>query len=161
MNLKQIDGQIKRVRTNGVKYNDLVQTVAVAIIRHAEEHGDCSRALKLVQALPMSNRRTLLVKFFATYAPIGMNVAKGLCRINKGDKAARFNVAGAEANPWHVVAEKDEEEIPDTTLADVRDMFERLGKKVAKLLEEGKVAANDVEPIRARVKALNELANVA
>lgn len=157
MELKQIDNNIRRVRTNSGKWNKLVHDTAVAIVEHAKEHGDCTRALKLVQAMPASVKRSALINWFAEYSPITMNVKKAIVRLNK-NRAGDYNLDGARVNPWYEIAEAEKEELPDTTLVDVRDMLDKLAKRIDKRVTDGKIAANDKERIVTMQKAIAKLA---
>jgi len=71
-----INRLIKAVKTTGDKYNHTVQDTIVAIIRHAKDYSDCTGAARLLEALPQSNRRQLVVDHFGQYSPINV-VKKG------------------------------------------------------------------------------------
>ncbi len=111
---KKINTAIRSVATTGARFNNLVQDTAVAIIMHAKEYGDCTGAARLIDAMPNSARRGLVVDFFTRFSPI--NVTKGdggKMKANlreTGDKLYNnFDVDGAKANPWFESAKKDKE----------------------------------------------------
>src|ERR1043165_3049061 len=133
--LKAIDRNIRNIAVKGAALNELIQQTAVDIIRHAQAHGDCSRALKLVQAMPVSFRRTKVVKFFAEYSPIQMDVKKGKVGLRKDTSPhfVPFNVDGAIANPWFEDKPGEEEKIPSTfTVASIQNMIYAVANKMAK-----------------------------
>lgn len=157
MTLKKIDSNIKRVVTNGQKLNVLIHETAVMIASHAKEHGDCTRALTLVKAMPASMRRTMLVLWFNTFTPIRV--------VEKNDKVGMlkaedkgftpFDIEAGTAKPFYELAEKNPEKEYD--FAALVALVERLGKSIEKKVEDGKVPANDVgkaKDMAAKVKAL-------
>jgi hypothetical protein len=156
MNLKQINANIALIGRNYNKVNALVQTTALAILAHAQEHGDCTPALRLVQAMPKSARRGLLINWFAKYSPIGMNVNKGKVGFHKeGSKLYRpFNVKEATANPWYEGEEANKEDLPDTTLEAVNKGIFALAGRFKKLLDEGSVANDDIPAVEQRIADL-------
>ncbi len=162
MTLKKIDANIRLITTNAAKLNGRIHDTAVLIAAHANEHGDCTRALTLVKAMPASMRRAMLILWFNTFTPIRVSLANDKVGMLKdGQKAfVAFNLVGGEAVPFYELA-KAEKEAEDATLDDVREMIERLSKRVAKLVTEGKVAANDKGNIETLQGALTKLANVA
>lgn len=163
MDLKTINKRIKLIGTNYGKINAYVQETAVGVLEHAQEHGDCTPALRLVQAMPASARRGLLINWFGTFSPIGMNVKQGKVGFHKpGSKAYNpFNLEGARITNWFETAEAKDEDLPDTTLDDVRTALDRLAKRFQSKLDNGDVAANDVDAVRRTVAAVTELRRVA
>lgn len=162
MDLKQIDRNIGRIRNNGKAWNELVQTTLIAIMRHAKEHGDCTRALSIVLALPENFKlRGRVVEYFREYTPIGMDVKKNRVHIRKDQNAPKWNIEGAEANPFYIVQEADKEPAPLSTLGDLKDAMLKLADKYAKGIEKKTVANDDVEAVTKRVAALRQLAAVA
>ena len=163
MELKTINSNIKLISRNYAKVNGLVQDTAVAIIAHCQATGDATAALRLVQAMPKSARRGLVIDFFAKYSPIGMNVANGKVGLHKPEAKAYnpFDVDGARANPWYEGEKADKEDLPDTTLEAANKMIFAVAAKLQKNLDDGRVAANDVEPIKAQIALLKEMGKKA
>jgi hypothetical protein len=160
MELKKIDQNIKLVKRDGAAWNLLVHTTAVAILVHAQETGDCTRALALVEAMPKSVKRAALIEWFAEYSPIGMNVKERKVRFHKPDAKAYnpFDVEKAEANPWHERDSVKKEDLPDTTLEEAHKKLFKLAAAFEKRLDDGEVAANDREAIAGVVADLKALA---
>ena len=152
MSLKIIDKNIKAVTTSAAKLNLLIHRTAMMIVRHAapvaaggEGHGDCTRALALVKAMPASMRRTMLVMWFNTYTPIRV--------IDKNDKVGilketakgytPWDLAGGDLTPFFDLAEQNPEG-QIMNFAKLVAMVTRIGKQIEKKIEEGKVASEDV-----------------
>jgi hypothetical protein len=140
-----------------------VQETAVGIIEHSMATGDCTAALRLVQAMPKSARRGLLINWFAKYSPIGMNVGTGKVGLNKPEaKLYRpYDIEGARANNWFEGGEADNENLPDTTLEAANKMIFAVAAKLQKKLDNGEVAANDRDAVVQRIADLNALGRAA
>lgn len=160
MELKQIDRNIKLVKTNGAKWNLLVHTTAVAILEHALAHGDCTRALALVEAMPASTKRGALIDWFADYSPIGMNVKERKCAFHKKEskRYKEFDIPTATANPWFERDSVKKEDLPDTTLEEAHKKMFKLANFFKKRLDDGEVANDDREAIEGVIADLNALA---
>jgi hypothetical protein len=179
MNMKTssnaINKLIKAVKTTGDKYNVTVQEAVVAIIRHANDYGDCTGAARLVDAMPRSNRRQLVVDHFAQYSPINV-VKKGDAfsaslrkpyfdkEETKPNKAYNpFNIEGVKANNWWERA--GAERLPDVVNYDnlrskLLSFFESQLKK-ADTIENDNDKTNAIALIRAaRAAASNFNAEV-
>lgn len=168
MSLKNIDKNIRAITTSAAKLNMLIHTTAMMVATHAQEHGDCTRALTLVKAMPASMRRTMLVLWFNTYTPIRV--------IDKNDKVGilketakgytPFDLEAGNETPFFDLAEQN----PEAGVLDFDKLVAlvaRLGKTIDKRIDDGKVAEEDVASARAisaaisglrfeRVKAANE-----
>jgi hypothetical protein len=118
-----INKLIKAVKTTGDKYNNTVQDAIVAIVRHANDYGDCTGAARLVDAMPRSNRRQLVVDHFAQYSPISV-VKKGETfnatlrkpfydkdETKENPNYRPFDIEGVKANTWWTRAGADK--LPD------------------------------------------------
>ena len=109
-----VNRAIKAVKATGDKYNQSVQTAIVLVVRHANDYGDCTGAARLLDAMPRSNRRQLVVDHFAQYSPINVTKDsktggfKATLRKPFYDKAETkpdenyrpFNIDGVKANNW-------------------------------------------------------------
>ena len=157
---------IKWVRSTGSKFDEYVHAIAIAIMRRAKEHGDCSQALDLYFALPKSNRRAALVNWFGHFSPIRLTINKDAakCKVGLrkvGDKAYMpFNIEGATANPYFEW-EKDKELEALMTAGDLNDMLIKLVKRVQDKVKNGKVAANDVAAIETKLAEVAKVTTVA
>jgi hypothetical protein len=162
MDLKAIDKNIVSIRKGGKAFNELVQSTIVGVMRHAKDHGDCTRALTLVLAIPENFKmRAKVIEHFRAYSPIGMNAKEGKVHIRKDQNAPKWNIEGAEANPFYIVQENEREALPDTTFDNFVSMIEAVLDKVSRKVEKNKVAANDADAIKQRVREVRQLMNVA
>lgn len=145
MSLKKIDSQIKRVTTNGAKLNQLIHSTAMLIAQHAADHGDCTRALTLVKAMPASMRRTMLVLWFNTFTPIRVifqNDKVGMVK-ETAKGFTPFDLEAGEATPFYELAEQNAEKEPldfDKLIA----LLPALAKRIEKKIENGEVAEEAV-----------------
>lgn len=117
--LKAIDALIAKVPGAYAKAHDAVQSAAVAIVEHAMNYGDCSRALTLVRTIPVNQARSLII-YFMTVSPIGVLLSKS----KKDDKVRLLQETSKAYNPfdmdkakalswWTMDAEKAEKEAID------------------------------------------------
>ncbi len=117
--LKAIDALIAKVPGAYAKAHDAVQQAAVAIVEHAMNYGDCSRALTLVRTIPVNQARSLII-YFMTVSPIGVLLSKN----KKDDKVRLLQDTSKAYNPfdmdkakalswWTMDAEKAEKEAID------------------------------------------------
>src|SRR5688572_21472696 len=109
--LQVINARISQVAKSGAAFNQYVHDTAVLILEHSKASGDCTASLRLVQAMPASQRRRLLIEWFATYSPIGMNVSTGKVGYHReGAKLYRpFDIDAARLNPWYNTAQAKKE----------------------------------------------------
>jgi len=117
--LKAIDALIAKVPGAYAKAHDAVQQAAVAIVEHAMNYGDCSRALTLVRTIPVNQARSLII-YFMTVSPIGVLLSKS----KKDDKVRLLQDTSKAYNPfdmdkakalswWTMDADKAEKEAID------------------------------------------------
>lgn len=146
MSLKSIDQRIRRIVTNSAKLNVLIHETAVMVAKHASEHGDCTRALSLVKAMPASMRRTMLVLWFNTYTPIRVVLTNDKVGMLKPEAKGYvpFDIEGGSETPFYELAEQNAESQPldfDKLVA----MLPALAKRIEKKIENGEVADDAVE----------------
>lgn len=105
MQLAQIDTGIRGIKTSRANYVKNTQILALAIMRHAKEHGDCSRALYLVRAVG-KKEQSQLIKWFMAFSPVKVTLGKtpkdDKYRFSEKDAKTYndFNLEGAEAVHW-------------------------------------------------------------
>lgn len=143
MSLKTIDKNIQTIVTNANKLNTLIHETAMLIVRHAQEHGDCTRALSLVKAMPASMRRTMLVLWFNTFTPIRVVEANDKVGIlpKTSKNYVDWDVKGADATPFYELAERNPEKSYDFEA--LVKMVASLAKRIEKKVEEGSVEEAD------------------
>lgn len=125
--LKAIDALIAKVPDAYAKAHDAVQAAAVAIVEHAMNYGDCSRALTLTRTIPVNQARSLII-YFMTVSPIGVLLSKS----KKDDKVRLLQDTSKAYNPfdmdkakalawWTMDADKAEKEAIDIFAGGVFD----------------------------------------
>lgn len=137
---KAINLKIKSIKTTGKRFNDLVHETMVMVVTHAEQYGDCTGAARLVDAMPMSNRRSLVIDHFTQYSPIRVAKSAKTGQMNASlrkeeDKEYNaFNLAGLKLNRWDERPEVENE--PDILTFDVaKDNVFKLLKSIEKKAE--------------------------
>lgn len=162
MNINQIRAAISGLNKRYVNANQQAQLIALAIVRHAKEHGDCSEAPRLVRALP-PRLRNMMVGWFTNVSPIGIRMGKTAADdmvklVQTSNKNYHpFDMAKAEANKWYDdpfavnPAEK-----PLDTLTDFRERIQKLFETTLKGIKDGKFDERYTADIEADVKALRD-----
>lgn len=160
MSLKTIDGNIKRIVTNAAKLNQLIHTTAMLIVEHAKEHGDCTRAQTLVNAMPASMRKTMLVLWFSTFTPIVVkadDTAWNAKMHKEGTKLfVPFDLDAARETPFFTLAEQN----PEAKILDFAalvKLVEGLGKRIESKIEKGEVKEEDKASAKAIADRINSL----
>lgn len=164
--LKAIDTKIASIRRRTGTLRSDIAACALLIMSHSKEHGDCSRALRLVEAVPMASERIKLMTWFRDFSPINVtwNADASKRRVGYLPSTAKnfneFNIDGATANPYFEYGKSDDQQTADLLAADLNDKALALAKRFEKALGEGKVAANDVDNVKAKIIALRNVATV-
>lgn len=160
MSLKIIDKNIRTIGTNADKLNMLIYSTAMLVVEHAKEHGDCTRAQSLVNAMPASMRRTMLVLWFSTFTPIVVkadNAAWNAKMHKEGTKLfVPFDLEAARETPFFTLAKQNPEpKILD--FAGLVKLVEALGKRIEGRIERGEVKDEDKDSARAIADRINAL----
>lgn len=160
---KAINAKITAVRKAGQAFNNAVHEAALMIMEHAKAYNDCSGAGRLFDAMPKSNRRALLVRWFEMFSPIVLDKkdGKGHAHFAKegSKKAIKFNIEGARETPWYDIPEANNE--PGFfTYDDAVEAVEKLAKRLDRLARgQGKseVPEKDKATVAAIAAALNTI----
>lgn len=142
MQKNEILGRIKTIQTRGANLDKLIQETAIGIIKHVEEHGEVSLAIKLYKAMPKGSRAVALASWFQQFGKIQVNADKKTSAefpfiINKN---ATTDVTGGTAKAWFDCKK------PKGTLAEQFDFDAKLDafkKMLLKQIEAGNVEADD------------------
>lgn len=149
MDLKKIDDGINGLRTSRKHYLAKTQELAIAIMQHAKDHGDCSRALKLTLVCG-KREQGQMIAFFTAFSPINVVIGKtateNKCNLRKPDnkKFTNFDIDGAAAIHWLDYA-KPKKPPKEFSLTTFREDLQKLIKRYETLVKEGK--ADDGEDI--------------
>lgn len=165
--LKAIDALIAKVPGAYAKAHDAVQQAAVAIVEHAMNYGDCSRALTLVRTIPVNQARSLII-YFMTVSPIGVLLSKN----KKDDKVRLLQETSKAYNPfdmdkakalswWTMDAEKAEKEAIEVFSGGVFDAVIGLLTKITKNESKGKVYTADAIATAEQLKVATMKARAA
>lgn len=163
-NGKKIDALIRGIANRTISYRAAVQACAVLVVEHAKETNDCSRALKLCEAVGMASDRVKLITWFGMVSPINVtftsDVKKRRVGLRKSDSKAynAFNVDRAKALEYWTVGKTDDEMTEELTAGAVNTLILKLVKKIRREVEEGHVAANDRDAVEAKIAALQSAA---
>ena len=108
----QIDKAIKDLKGIVSNAHERGQDIAVGIIAHDLQHGDCSRAKALVNAIGNREERGFMVQFLAFFGAIGCKMDKGVCtavgHIDSQTKRYRKpDLDAAKAHNWYEAYSKD------------------------------------------------------
>lgn len=143
----QMADRFRKITADYNTINLYIHETGMMILRHSMEHGDCSTAQGLINAMPQSARKAALIKWFSVYSPIVVKDSdKWVAKMHKeGSKLyVPFNIEEAEANPWFSVAEGMGAE-KSYDFAELLKMVERLASSIEKKIEDGKVPPEDME----------------
>lgn len=152
--LKAILRDVKSLAGALAKANDNIHALAIRCMEHSQNYGDCNNtAAKLVDALPVSHRRSLLINWFAAFSPI--SIAKdgktGNMKAHLSGKQEErvWNIEGAKATPFYAMPDAERE--PDVPT------YESVHNNVVAFIKRIEKKAQDIENPDDRKKALDEV----
>lgn len=156
--LAAINAGIRSVRVLSGKLNGKVQEVALLILAHAQNHGDCTAAVRLVREVPGTSNKSMLIGWFMKFSPIGVSLGKSVaedkCRFIRPESKNfnDFNIEGARANPWYTDPAKVEPEFVFSSLDEYTgNVYSMLRKRLESVDE--KVAEGDRDSVRRVLQA--------
>lgn len=162
--LKKIDANIASIKRRGTALRVSIAATALMVMEHAKNHGDTSRALKLVEAIHTASERVKLIQWFNAFSPINVTFTADASKRKVGllspdaKKYNAFDLDGAKANPYYNWGKSDDEQTEALTSAETNTSILRLASRFQKRLDAGEVAANDRENVIAKVQALRQAA---
>ena len=149
----RIDAVIKG--SNGIAI--AIHGVAVECLAHFAEHGDLSKAQRLVDGLHSACRPNALRAWFVKYGPISYSAKTNRFTKDKSDDAKELNLDGANASPYFSdTKEQTVAALLDITKADA--LFAATIKRLEKALKDDTIEAGSVEAIRNRIAAMKAFA---
>ena len=171
MTLKKIDTKIATFTTNKAKLQQLGHEIAMMIFRHAAPKalpdcagsGDCSRILKLANAMPKSWMAQLHA-WTGEFSPIRFNTTQntfGYAAKYKAEETPEaklewWNIEGANDTPFYEMLEPE----PELVLLDATKLagfVAALAKRIEKKVEDGAVAPTAVAMAQNMVATLSAL----
>lgn len=172
---KSIDNQIAKFATSAAAVNAMAHAIALAIFRHAAPveagegclgSGDCTRAAKLVRAMPASFRREMMIAWFKKNTPIRISIKDagdkaeyaGEYKALKTDeeKLSWWKLANATAETFVDISESNKER----GLLDIEDLtklIQNLSARLARDVEAKKVAPGAIAYAEALSKAVGAI----
>ncbi len=172
--LKQIDKAIAAFATSAKAVNVQCHEVGMMIFRHAapkgvsadcEGSGDCTRAVKLVRAMPASFRRTMMIEWFHKNTPIRIKLSENgdKCeydpkykKLSAEEKLTWWNIENANTEAFYDIAEATPEAKPLDFAALVK-LVEQLSKRISTKVERGEVNEEDVPTALALSERLSKM----
>jgi hypothetical protein len=161
--LKAINARIKSIAGTAAQLNNTIHNTAVACAEHALAYGDTDQCARLLDALPTSHRRSLLISWFEGFTAIGLgkNAKSGLMKAHLRGKAeerdAMWNIEAGKATPFYAMPEAENE--PDVpTLASINSnviaFIKRMNDKADKIVnpDERTLAKLEIATINQAVK---------
>ncbi len=150
-----------RIATWRGKIDDVLNeghVIACDIVAHTIEHGDCSAAQWLINAMPKATDRVAMKNWFDEFTPIVTKLSDDWnAKMHKPDsKLYRpFRLEEAKATPWYLFSKDREERSYDFNA--LMEMVSRLGKTIQKKIDGGKVLPEDKLSAEAIVTAISGL----
>lgn len=99
-NAKSVDQLIEQAINSAKSMREKVQLAAVAILIHAEKHGDWTKASDLVDGLGDGVNGAALVEWFKVYGGLIVDEKEGCFSGWKGADHIRKNFESAKATAW-------------------------------------------------------------
>lgn len=169
--LKAIDKKIATFTTNRNTLRDLGHEIGMMILRHAAPKevsadcsgsGDCTRALRLIEAMPKSWGEQMTA-WFKAFSPIRVVVKNGKCefapeykKLAPAQKPDAWNLEQAAQTPFYEATEEPDAK-PALDFAALCKLVEGLGKRIATKVEKGEVKEEDRESALAIAKQVQSL----
>lgn len=130
---------ITSIARSAVKLNETIHNAALLVSEHARNFGDTTQAALLVDAVPLSHRRSLIINWFDAFTPIsvGKDGKTGNMKAHLKGKAeerdAMWQLEAGKATPFYAMPEAAKEpDMPtyDSVLDNVVAFVKRMENKV-------------------------------
>lgn len=152
--LSAINKMITGIARSAVKLNESIHAAGLLCIEHAKAFGDASPAARLVDALPTSHRRSLLINWFAQFSPITVakdgktDKMKAHLKGTAEERMKLWMVPEAKATPFYALPEAERE--PDVPTYDmihnnIVSFIKRTEGKIEKIADADDRAKAEVE----------------
>ncbi len=158
MQLAEINRRITGLRTRRNNNRTAIQECAVGIVEHANEHGDCTAAHRMLRAIE-PRLRPQVRKWFGLVSPISVKMGK---TANDDKSSLRkpgangynpFNIDAARVNMWWEV--ETEKSAPKVfNLVSFREDIQKVLKRYENKLDD--LSEADAESIREDMAKLHE-----
>ena len=152
--LALINKGITGIARSAVKLNDTIHNVGVLMMEHVRNFGDTTAVGRLVDAMPKTHRRNLLIDWFDAFSPIGIakdaksDKMKGFLRGKTDERDALWNIEGAKATPFFALPQAEREpEVPtfETLHSNVVAFIKRIEKRAEMIVDPADRAKAEAE----------------
>lgn len=155
---------INNIARSAVKLNETIANACLMAAEHAKSFGDTTPCAALVDALPMSHRRSLLINWFDAFTPVGIakdgktGKMKGHLKGKTEERDKMWNLAAGKATPFYAMPDVEREpDVPtfETLHNNVLAFVKRIEKKAEQIenLEDRAKAEAEVQKLKAAVAA--------
>lgn len=160
--LTAINKAITSISRSAVKLNETIHNTALMCAQHTLDFEDTSPCARLVDALPMSHRRSLIIQWFEAFTPITIGKdnksgkMKGHLRGKAEERKNMWNLPGAKATPFYAMPDAPNEPAVPTYQSiheNVVQFIKRMDKKAELIAnaDDKKKAEAEVAALRAAV----------
>lgn len=153
--LKTINTAIAGIKRSADKLNGNIHAVALMCFQHAKDYGDASPCARLVDALPLSHRRSLVINWFGQFSPVTIakdgktGNMKAYLKGTADERAKMWMLDEAKATPFYALPEAEREpEVPT---------FEKVHDNIVNFLKRTTSTVEKIENADDRARAEREL----
>ena len=174
-----------KIRSMGTEYNNYIHETAMALVHFIAPafvtsdgdsvcgaSGDVPLALALVEAMPASLRRTMMIEWFARFTPIRVKLgdkgnacgydAKYKALKTDEEKAEWWSLSSAMDLPFFAIAEQvKEQDAKAYSIDDILKMLQKEADKYAKKIAEGKVEPRDLDLVNTVIAGMENVQSLA
>ena len=124
---------ISEVSSDGVKFNDKIQLVGLSAMYAAQQHGNSTPLMGLINALPGGVKTSALIAWIEQTCPASVKLEKGRSKVTltKGRTKEDFDLEAAEADAWHTF-----KPAPKVQVMDLDALLKLVDKKLDISLEQ-------------------------
>lgn len=155
---------IKGIARSATKLNETIHNAALMTAQHARNFGDTTPCAALVDALPMSHRRSLLINWFDAFTPVGIakdgktQKMKGHLKGKTEERDAMWKLDAGKATPFYAMPDVEREpDVPtfESVHNNVIAFIKRIEKKAADIPneEERRRAEEEIGKLKGAVAA--------
>lgn len=141
LTIKQINLNIRAIAKFGLKLDIMLHETGVAIMQHAETHGDYTAVNRMLAVFPKNSRKLAYIAWFEAHTPFNYDAKLEAFKRPKNAKRA-FMIEEATAVPFW---EYSKEVAPK--VKDIDAMIAFVVKSITKALEEGKEVKGDISKL--------------
>ena len=162
--LSAINKVITNIARSAVKLNETIAAAALMCAEHAQAYGDTEQCVRLVDAMPLSHRRSLLINWFDAFTPVGIGKdgktgrMKGHLKGKADERDKMWNLDAGKATPFYAMPDVEREpDVPtyDTIHSNVVAFIKRIETKAGNIPNEDEKqrALGEVAALRKAVAA--------